>query len=300
MVKGEYAYFDQLGSTAAAAKGSQHEDTVIVDTPHSRRRVPLTGYAWAELIDSIDKVKMLADPTNPYLEAGVRAMNRAIDDVIIAAAGGTASTGVAGGTSTVLPNSQKIASYSAGAGSKLNLTALRSAKQKFMAAEVDPSNPLYLVADANQIMALLGDSTVTSADFNTVKALVQGDLDTFMGFKFIRSERLLARSGALSFSTTDGSVGAGTGDADTYKRCFAFAGDGILLALGEDIKTRIAERAGQEPLHPSLRGNGHRRDPHGRGKSGRDPLQADLINPPLTGMQRGWVAVFSLPDLALF
>ena len=70
---------------------------------------------------------------------------------------------------------------------------------------------------------MLGDTNVTSADFNSVRALVTGELDTFMGFKFIVSNRL-AKSGNI-------------------RSCFAWAEDGLLLGVGKDATARIEERA---------------------------------------------------------
>jgi len=64
---------------------------------------------------------------------------------------------------------------------------------------------------------------VTSSDFNTVKALVQGEIDSFLGFKFTVSNRL-AKSG-------------------NDRTCIAFAQDGITLAIGKDVSARIDERA---------------------------------------------------------
>ena len=70
---------------------------------------------------------------------------------------------------------------------------------------------------------LLGTTQVTSSDFNSVKALVQGEVDTFLGFKFITSNRL-AKGG-------------------NDRTCIAFAQDGITLAVGKDVSARIDERA---------------------------------------------------------
>ena len=71
---------------------------------------------------------------------------------------------------------------------------------------------------------MLAITQITSADFNSVKALVQGDIDTFMGFKFIRTERLDTNS-------------------SSNRLVLAFAQSGIGLAVGSDIQTRITERA---------------------------------------------------------
>ena len=108
-IKGKNAFFDQIGVTAAQVRTSRHADTPQIDTPHSRRRVSLTTYEWADLVDDADKVRMLIDPTSTYAKAAAAAMNRSIDDVIITAMNASANTGVAGGTSTALPSTQKTA-----------------------------------------------------------------------------------------------------------------------------------------------------------------------------------------------
>lgn len=58
-------------------------------------------------MDDQDKIRMLIDPTSSYAKAAAAAMGRSMDDVIIAAMNADAATGVAGGTTTALPSSQK-------------------------------------------------------------------------------------------------------------------------------------------------------------------------------------------------
>ena len=47
-VVGKNAFFEQLSATAAALRTSRHSDTVQIDTPHSRRRLSLADYEWAD------------------------------------------------------------------------------------------------------------------------------------------------------------------------------------------------------------------------------------------------------------
>lgn len=218
-VTGEKAFFDQVGSAAAVKRTSRHGDTPTMDTPHSRRMVTMDSWEWADLIDDADKVRMLIDPTSSYAKAAAAAMGRAMDDEIIAAATGTALTGKTGSTSTSLPSANQIAHGSA----DLTIAKLLAAKKQLDINEVDPSIPRYMAVSPDQIEALLGTTQVTSADFNTVKALASGQVDSFMGFRFIVSNRL-----------------AKTGDIRT---CFAWAEDGIKLAIGKDVMAKIDERA---------------------------------------------------------
>jgi len=242
MVVGKSRYFDRIGAATAQKRTSRHADTPQIDTPHSRRRVDLESFEYADLIDDQDKIRTLIDPTNDYVLAAVWALGRSMDDEIIAAHGGTAVTGETGSGSQSLGNAQKLASVSGGAGSKLNVQALRRAKKIIDASDVDPSIPRYCSPSAEQMENLLSETETTSSDYNSVKALVQGELDTFLGFKFIRQERNLVQSGSLSFNQTSGAVGSGSGDADTYEKVPAWAHDGMLLGLGKDINARISER----------------------------------------------------------
>ena len=218
-VTGEKAFFDQVGEAAAVARSSRPGDTPLVETPPSRRMVSLTTYEWADLIDDADKVRMLIDPTSSYARAAAAAIGRAMDDTIISALGGTAKTGKEGTTSTTFPSGQKIAHASGG----LTIAKLVSAKKLLDAQSVDPSIKRYIVVSPEQIEDLLNSTTVTSSDFNTVKALVQGDINTFVGFEFIVSNRL--------------------SDDGTSRLCYAWAQDGVKLAVGKDVMARIDERS---------------------------------------------------------
>ena len=219
-VNGEKAFFDQVGQAAAVLRTSRHADTPIVDTPHSRRMVTMSDYEYADLIDDQDKVRLLVDPTSTYSRAAAAAMGRAMDDVIIAAALGTAKTGKDGSTDTALPSDQKIAVASSG----LTIAKLVEAKQILDEGNVDPSIARHIVCAPKQISDLLNNTTVTSSDYNTVKALAMGEINTFVGFNFHVSNRL----------NTDGS-----GD----RQVIAFASDGIKLAVGKEPAARIDERA---------------------------------------------------------
>jgi len=223
-INGKNAFFDQVGVTAAQLRTSRHGDTPQIDTPHSRRRLSLADYEWADLVDDVDKVRMLVDPTSSYAKAAAAAMNRAMDDVIITAFNASASTGVAGGTSTALPSSQKTATSDQSDG--LTIAKLLAAKKILDNNDVDPSLKRYIVCGPQQISDLLGTTQVTSSDFATVKALAEGSVNSFLGFDFIMSTRL----NKDATNTSDRLV-------------FAYTEDAIKLGIGKDISAKISERA---------------------------------------------------------
>lgn len=211
---------ERLGKTDAYDIASRHADTQYVNTPHSRRWLDLQDKGWSDLVDEMDKIKLLADPTSPYAALGVAALNRAKDDIIIAAASAAAR---AGSGTVALPAGQKVAV----AASSLTLAKLFATKEILDAAEVDEQldmdgqgNPQrVLVCSSKQISSLLGTTEIKSIDYNSVKALAQGQIDTFMGFKFIRSERLLKVS--------------------NDRLCLAWSRGSIALGMGMDITTSI-------------------------------------------------------------
>ena len=92
-VTGKNAFFDQIGSVTATVRSTRHSNTPQADTPNSRRRVSLVDYEFADLVDDLDKVRMLVDPTSSYAQAAAFAMGRAMDDAIITAATGAAEIG---------------------------------------------------------------------------------------------------------------------------------------------------------------------------------------------------------------
>jgi hypothetical protein len=191
-----------------------------METPHARRVVSLKDFEYADLVDDQDKIRMLIDPTSTYARAAAAAMGRAMDDEIIAAFNATALTGKTGATSTALPSTQQIAHGSAG----LNIAKLVEAKQKLDEQSVDPSIRRYIVCSPKQISDLLNNTTVTSADFNTVRALATGQISEFVGFTFIVSNRLKV-------------------DGSSNRLVYAWAQDGIKMALGKEPTARIEERA---------------------------------------------------------
>tara|TARA_Y100000385_G_scaffold290212_1_gene362452 strand:- start:1912 stop:2790 length:879 start_codon:yes stop_codon:yes gene_type:complete len=222
-VVGKNAFIDQIGKATAQLRTSRHGDTPQMDTPHARRRLSLASYEYADLVDDQDKVRMLIDPTSSYAQAAAAAMGRAMDDVIITAATAAAATGETGsGSASLDATANSVGSSSSNDG--LTIDKLIEAKRKLDLQDVDPSIPRYIAVGPQQIDDLLGTTQVTSSDFNTVKALVQGDIDTFMGFKFIMTNR-------LSVSATD------------VRTCFAWAEDGMALGIGKDISARIDERS---------------------------------------------------------
>lgn len=209
---------ERLAKANAYDITSRHSDTTYIEVVHSRRWLDLADKGWAALVDDMDKIRMLADPTSQYLETAIAAMNRAKDEVIYAAARGTARAGTGSSATTVaLPSGQKIAHGSTG----FTYTKLITAKKMLDKAEQEGDR--YILVNAEALEDLLGTTQVTSNDYNSVKALVRGDVDTFLGFKFIRAEI------------------SNLGYASSTYYALAWAKPAITLGIGADVKARIDE-----------------------------------------------------------
>lgn len=237
--KGESQFFDRIGPVAATKRTGRHAPTPQADTPHSRRMVTIEDYEWADLVDDQDKIRMLIDPTSEYALAASWAFGRSKDDVIIASSIGTAYSGQKGTTAVVHPNSQKYAATSGAAFTNMTVATLRTVKRMMDAKEIVGKR--YIAVTSSQEESLLGQTEVTSADYNSVRALVQGEVNTFLGFEFIRLERLALVGAGVLATVATGAVGAGV-SVTGYRSCFAWAEQGILMSTGEDFVTKMSER----------------------------------------------------------
>jgi hypothetical protein len=216
-MQGEYLYWERIGATEAVDMVTRHSDTPNIEVDHSRRRSTSAPKVWATLLDTFDMARMLVDPRNYYNQIASMAFKRAKDRLIIAALGGTSYAGKAGTVSVVLPAAQKIA-----AGTGLTLAKLLTAKEMLDEAEVDEEAPRFIVVASAQITDLLNTTEVKSADYNTVRALMEGKVDTFLGFKFIRTQ-LLTIAGGVRY-------------------CYAYAMGAVGMGRINDIQARIDQR----------------------------------------------------------
>lgn len=216
-VVGEETYMDQIEAFEAQARGSRLAATDPTLASYARRRIALEDFYIAKAIDKMDDVRTLADPTSAISKSGIAGLGRKIDDQIIAALYGTAYTGKVGGTSTVLPSSQKVASAS----TNLTLAKWLDGIEILNGNDVDPSDEKFLLIGSNQLSSLLNTTEIKSADYNTVKALVQGQLNSFLGCTVIRTERLPV--------------------AASVRKCLLYTKSGVGLAIGRDIVSRIDE-----------------------------------------------------------
>jgi hypothetical protein len=174
---------------------------------HLRRVGFLKSKAKGRFIESLDKVRMLTDPTDKIMAGMMATKMRATDSRIIAAFNEPSNNGENGTTSVAFPSAQIIpvdnrdfihdAEVLPGSGN-LPLTIGKLIKAKVMLDQSELEGERYFVASAVQLGNLLSSTAATSSDYAQVKALVNGETNTVQGFNFIRSERLPVASNIRS------------------------------------------------------------------------------------------------------
>lgn len=192
--KGSYtgksgAVVDQIGSMGVIRDRARHTDTPHIDVPGDRRWIFPHTLTTATMMDKVDLVRMLIDPQSKYTEAVATALGRAADDEVGAAFYSAAMTGENGTVSTSFSSGQDVGVNVGGVNSGLNVAKLRAAKRLFMAAGVDLARVrLKMAITAIEHDNLLGETQVTSLDYNDRPTLVDGRVTSFMGFDFVHVE----------------------------------------------------------------------------------------------------------------
>ena len=186
---------DPTQLTAPTYNGGSYDgwmgDTVWDSIEHLQRWLVPSTWKSALPISSKNLQQMLVDPRSEYARTIAAGMARRRDETVTAAALGAARTGAYDTTATTaLPASQKILVPDATVQTNLSVQLLLDTWQKLEEADHMMMEERYFVTTAEQLRHLLNDDQVTSADYNTVRALAEGTVDSYLGFNFIRYEKL--------------------------------------------------------------------------------------------------------------
>ena len=215
-VVGDAYKFTRMGKGLANQKASQ-ADVTPMDITHARQTAMMENWNAPEYTDIFDQAEVNFDEKSELAIVIAKAIGRREDQLIIDALAAI-SFAV---TNDEDPDTGRI--FDISATRNFDLTSIRSAKGHLDDIEADEGDR-HIVLRALALQKLLEDSTVTSSDFNTIKALVNGDLDTYMGFKFhVIGTR---KEGGLPGVAAD-------------RTAFAYHKPSIGLAIGIDMKTTI-------------------------------------------------------------
>ena len=209
-VVGDTYKFRRQGKGLANQKSTSDLVTPM-DVSHEFKTATLTNWNAPEYTDIFDQADVNFDEKQELAMTIAGALGRRCDQLVIDAM--DASTPL----TTTVP---------AGAA---NLTM-----SKVIQAQVElrdqgvPNTDLFAVIEAEGLGGLLNDELATSTDYQNIKALVSGEINTLVGFRFIIIETRV--EGGL----TEAVVGANTiVDSWFYQR------PAVGLAIGIDMKTEI-------------------------------------------------------------
>lgn len=206
-IVGSTCKFRKAGKGSASAHTSG-TDRTLMNPSFAQVTCTLSGYdafSYADYLDesytNVDEIKELAEI------AGV-ALRCKKDDLIISAM----NTGVS------------VNMTVDGSAATLTVASLLSGK-KLLDDKGVPNEDRTYIHSAGQLSALLGNTSVTSSDYNTVKALVNGELNTWLGCKFIMIPTR---------------TGGGLPVASNVVTSFMYHKAAVGLALGKDIRTEMS------------------------------------------------------------
>lgn len=173
-VTGDAYKFTRMGKGLANQKATQ-ADVTPMDIEHSRQTATMQNWNAPEYTDIFDQAEVNFDEKQELAKTIAMALTRREDQVIIDSWGAV--------TYSATPANIDQGFQIANGGTGLTVAKLRAAASALSDRGVDESER-YIAYTAADRDSLLGETEVTSSDYNTVKALVQGDIDTFVGFKF--------------------------------------------------------------------------------------------------------------------
>jgi Tfp pilus assembly protein PilV len=205
-VVGDTYKFRNMGKGLANQKSTSDLVTPM-DITHGFATATLQNWNAPEYTDMFDAQTVNFDEKQELASTIAQSLGRRCDQLVIDAM--DAETTYAG---TVVENSTNLT------------TAKVIEAQVALRAQGVPNSNLYAAINAQGLGGLLNQEEITSSDYNNVKALVNGDVDTFGGFKFVVIE--------------DRAEGGLTEAADIVDSYF-FSQDAVGLAIGIDIKTDV-------------------------------------------------------------
>lgn len=219
---------EQFGFATAQLKTGRHADTPLLDLSQDKRWVFPLDYEWASLIDNEDQLRALINLTSPYARAGAAAMNRAKDDVILAAIFGTNYTGENGTTSesfgTVGSGAYDVGVNVGGTASGLNVPKLQNAIRLLMTANKgELTESVFGAISSYEHDLLLKEMQIANRDYGASAVLVDGKVSRFMGVDFTITERLTITSGNRLIPI--------------------WVKSGMYLGMWNDLKAEITKRA---------------------------------------------------------
>jgi hypothetical protein len=201
----------KMGKGLARQRPAPSSDVTPMDIAHSQQTITLTNWYAPEYTDIFDQQVVNFDEQKELAQTIAWALGRRKDQLIIDSA--------EDGTPT-----NSVDEDVGGADTGMNPDKVRRAARYLNAAGV-PMSGRSLWHTAIGLEQMLGETEVTSSDYNSVKALVNGELNTFLGFTWVCIE-----------TRTEGGLPIDTGATPDETHSFAVHNQSIVYASGMDIK----------------------------------------------------------------
>jgi len=209
-VTGESYKFARTGQGLANQKATQ-ADVTPMDVTYGRQTATMENWLAPEYTDIFDQAEVNFDEKQELAKTIAKALARREDQIIIDA--------VEGATYSTTPATADTGLLLTTAAAGLTVAQLRAASTGLTDRGVE-NEDRFVMCTAGALSSLLSEESITSSDYNNVKTLVNGEIDTFMGFKFNIIE-----------SRVEGGLTALTN--------FAYHKSSVGYAVGIDMKTTI-------------------------------------------------------------
>lgn len=205
-VAGDTYKFRRMGKGLANQKSTADLVTPM-DVSHEFKVATLGNWNAPEYTDIFDAAEVNFDEKQELANTIAGALGRRCDQLVIDA----------------LDASTPLTTAVAEGGTNLTMAKVISAQVGLRDQGV-PNSELFAAIEAQGLGGLLNDQKATSSDYQAIKALVSGEIDTLCGFKFIVLE-----------SRNEGGLTEASDIVDSY----FFQRPAIGLAIGIDMKTEI-------------------------------------------------------------
>jgi len=202
--------FPKLASAQAQVVVPQSQVSAL-NVTHSNVTATLTDYAAPEYTSMFDQAKVNFDERSELTQTLGKAIGRRADQIVLDAL-------AASSTSLTVANSI------GGSTTNINVAKVLEAA-RLMNGKSVPSTDRYMAISADGLSALLSEEKAASQDYTVHKAMTDGRIDSFLGFKIIMIGDM--DEGGLAI------------DGSSDRTCFAWHKDSVGYAEGISPKTEI-------------------------------------------------------------
>jgi hypothetical protein len=209
-VVGSTVQFPKIGAGQATVH-IPSTNVSALNVTHSNVTATLSDFVAPEYTSIFDQQKVNYDERSELVQVVSNAIGRRADQIKLDALAAASSP-------------QTVANSIGRSNTNINFAKIRESAKLLNTKNV-PASDRYMVIHANGLANLLSEEQATSADYVAAKALLDGSINSYMGFKFI-----------VLGDMDEGGLAV---DGSSDRTCFAFHKSALGYAEGIGIKTEI-------------------------------------------------------------